>query len=131
MQRWPALPPLPPAWEQPLARRAGVDPSASAGDARTTATVDDLLLQAEVALDIASPADAQAARRDLKLRAMKAALEGGRPARGATATMPSTPGGLLAALLARPGLTAGQRQRLGALIAALAQRGPIDPGPVA
>lgn len=81
-ERYAAISALPNVWEQALAARLT---RAKSG----TATTSDLaaavklqeaqkltLLQLESALDIASPAQFQAARRDLKLRAMKMAMEG-------------------------------------------------------
>ncbi len=121
-RRWSAHSPLPPAWEQALAHRAALDGSPQRGAARTAAATDDLLLQLEMAFELATPAAHQAARRDLKLQAMKAALEG-RPAAKAA---PLTPGQALAVLLGRAALDASQGDRLAAVVSALRQRDPID-----
>ena len=96
-ERWAQAAPLLPAWEHALASRwqraggAGAAPAkATTATATATATVpspastataeaaalDGVLLQLEAALNMVSPADFHAARRDMKLRAMKAALEG-------------------------------------------------------
>jgi hypothetical protein len=80
---------------------------------------DELLLQLEAAWELASPAAFEAARRMLKLQAMKAALESRRSA------PPVTPAQQLAELLRRPTLDATQRERLQALLAALRRRGSL------
>lgn len=85
--RWLAQPALPPMWEQALHARfkAGIGPSSneSAADGEPMPpageSLDAVLLQLESALDIASPPAFQAARRDLKLRALKSAMEGRQP----------------------------------------------------
>jgi hypothetical protein len=123
-QRWSALPVLPPAWEQALARRASLDAAASGKDLRTTASADDLLLQLEAAFQLDSPAAFQATRRELKLRAMKAALE----SRPSAASAPPTPQQLLAKVLELTALDDEQRERLGKVIAALRGRGPASAG---
>jgi hypothetical protein len=111
---------LPPEWEQPLAQRAA---RPATQPAKAAPPIDELLLQLEAAFDLASPPDAEAARRLMKLQAMKAALE----RRSSSAAAPATPEQLLAAALARSGLDAQQRQRLAAVIAALRQRTPARP----
>ena len=68
---WPHHPALPTSWDAALRQRWERGPSPEAD----AAAVDDVLLQLEMALDMPSPADCQAARREFKLRAMKAALE--------------------------------------------------------
>ncbi len=79
--RWAAIAPLPPVWEKALSARL------AAAQNKDDAEVDEELeeerqeaaaaqiLQLEAALDLESPSAFQAARRDLKLRAMKAAIE--------------------------------------------------------
>ncbi|MGZ5131061.1 MAG: DUF349 domain-containing protein [Caldimonas sp.] len=123
-QRWAEQPALPPAWEQALARRASSTGAASGGGVRGTASIDDLLLQLEAAFQLESPPDFAAARRELKLRALKAALEGRQPAGPA----PLAPDELLAAALGRAALAAVQRERLRRVIAALRDRGPTGAG---
>ncbi|MGZ5798896.1 MAG: hypothetical protein ACXWJG_18445, partial [Caldimonas sp.] len=83
-----------------------------------------LLLQLEAAFQLESPPDFAAARRELKLRALKAALEGRQPAGPA----PLAPDELLAAALGRAALDAVQRERLRRVIAALRDRGPTGAG---
>ncbi|MBC7702077.1 DUF349 domain-containing protein [Aquabacterium sp.] len=80
--RWAALPVLPPLWEQALAQRQARIATGDGAPSRADLwaderTVDEALLQLEAALDLPSPPEHQASRRDLKLRALKAALEGG------------------------------------------------------
>ena len=76
--RWASLPTLPAVWEKALSGRFG---EAQNGDAESTDTdeaaeaIATQLLQLESALDIESPPAFHAARRELKLRAMKAAIE--------------------------------------------------------
>ena len=123
-QRWAAQPVLPAVWEQELARRASLIRAAQNGGSLRTASVDDLLLQLEAAFQLDSPAAFQAARRELKLQAMKAALESRKPA----APAPLAPQQLLAAALGRTGLDAPQRKRLSEVIAALRDRGPTGAG---
>jgi hypothetical protein len=116
--RWAALPALPAAWEQAMAQRAGLV-SPPRGSAPNTRPTDELLLQLESALQLESPAAYQAARRDLKLLAMKAALEG----RPSNAPAPLAPDLALAVLLGRKALDATQRQRLQAVLNARRERG--------
>lgn len=77
-ERWALLPPLPAVWEKTLHLRVGnaqndTEPNSST-DAASEA-IAERILQLESALDIESPPAFHAARRDLKLRAMKAAIE--------------------------------------------------------
>ncbi len=114
----PALPgELPPAWAQALAERCARP--AEAGPL-AGAALEDLLLQLEAALDLPATAEQQAARRDLKLRAMKDALE------GRAASNPGSTRGTdaLPAALCQGRLTSVQRERLRALIAALRRAAP-------
>lgn len=104
---------LPPRWESALARQAQATPADSLGD-------DDLLLHLEASLGIDSPPPFQAARRALKLQAMKSALE----ARSAGAPQPHTADDLLVAALGRDALDAANRERLRAAIAALGDARP-------
>jgi hypothetical protein len=117
-QRWAGLPVLPVAWEQTLARRASLIGAAQGGSSPITASTDDLLLQLEAALQLDSPSEFQAARRELKLRAMKAALEG----RQSVASTALAPDQLLAAALGRTALDDVQRERLARVIAAVRER---------
>lgn len=118
--RYAAISALPNVWEQALAARLA---RAKAGTTITTdlaAAVKNqeaqklILLQLESALDVASPLAFQAARRDLKLRAMKMAMEG-------KATADANPGldKLTADALAFSHLDAASRERLNAILVAL------------
>jgi hypothetical protein len=73
--RWTVLAALPAEWEKPLATRLAAAQNAqpATGDA---SALQQLILQIESALDIPSPSGFEAARRELKLRAMKNAIEG-------------------------------------------------------
>jgi DNA repair protein SbcC/Rad50 len=122
-ERWAVQPSLPAAWEQALTRRAS-QPRPEPISARSTGSTDDLLLQLEAAFQIDSPPALAAARRELKLRAMKAALEG----RQRSAAAPLTFDALLAAALERTGLDEPQRERLTKILAALRERGPTSEG---
>ncbi len=114
---WQALPVLPAPLEDALRRRAGLAP---ADGTDTVPAVDDLLLQIEAEWDMPTPAAFESARRERKLLAMKAALEGRRPA----APESLLPDAALALLLGHSGLDAGQRARLAAVLAAWRRRGP-------
>jgi len=122
--RWSALPPLPQPLEQVLALRAGLaDTSAAGGDRPLADSTDELLLQLEAAWGLDSPPAFESARRQLKLQVMKAALETRRPA-----AAPTTPEQRLTELLRRSTLDAVQRERLGAVLAALRRRGSLAAG---
>ena len=115
--RWAALPTIPEPLAQALAQRAGLGGSTAIAALKTA--TDELLLQLEAAWELASPAAFEAARRMLKLQAMKAALESRRSA------APVTPAQQLAELLRRPTLDATQRERLQTVLAALRRRGSL------
>jgi hypothetical protein len=83
--------------------------------------LDTVLLQLESALDVPTPPPWQDARRNLKLLALKTALEGG----GTPATGPAQQVQWVATLLAQPGLTEAQQQRLQALMARVRQGQPL------
>ncbi len=76
--------------------------------------------QLEAVLDLPSTPERQAERRQLKLRALKAAMEGRVP----PTQGPAQHGAAWLALLRQGGLTPDQRQRLRALVAALRQALP-------
>jgi hypothetical protein len=114
---WQALAALPAPLEDALRRRAGLTPHD--GSAPTPA-VDELLLQIEAAWDLPTPPAFEAARRERKLLALKASLEG----RRAPAAEALPPDAALARLLGRGPLDAGQRDRLDAVLAARRRRGP-------
>lgn len=119
--RWQAQPALPQAWEDAIGARfkAGLVRAAapavdrSAGERETDA----VLLRLEVALDIPSPPEFQSARRDLRLLAMKIAMEG---QQSADAKADDAAILLIDALGRRP--NASQRNRLQTIIAALRER---------
>jgi DNA repair protein SbcC/Rad50 len=122
--RWTAQAPVaaqavPALYEQALTARfrRGIArlTGASMPEAPAAPDLDHLLLQLEAALDLPSPPEFQAVRRDLKLRAMKEAMEGRRSAPAADVEH------LLASALAAPSHPA-QAQRLRAIIGALRQR---------
>ncbi|MCC6853296.1 MAG: DUF349 domain-containing protein [Rubrivivax sp.] len=118
-QRWSAWPALPDPLEPALAGRAGLA-AANPAVSRLPLPSDELLLQLEAAWGLASPSAFEAARRALKLQAMKAALETRRPA-----AAPPAPVQMLAELLRRPGLDGTQRARLDAVLAGLRRRGSL------
>ncbi len=82
--------------------------------------MNELLLQLEAALNVSVAPEWQAARRELKLRALKDALEG----RNAQASGPTQPAEWLATALRQSGMTDVQRERLRAVLAALRQAPP-------
>ena len=116
-RRWAACNALPAAWEQALAQRGSrpAEPGRLAEPA-----FDELLLQLEAALDLPAAPEWRAARRDLKLRAMKDALEG----RASQNLDPARQADWLAAALRQSDTAAAQRERLHALMAALRQAPP-------
>jgi hypothetical protein len=102
---------------------AGASPAstAAAGAAQPEARrIDDLLLQLEITLDLPAAPEWKAARRQLKLRALKEAMEGrtAQPAGRAPAA------GWLAMVLGELALDELQRQRLLALLTALREAEP-------
>ena len=120
--RWAALAALPALWEKPLAQRwsAGPEPGPLLASA-----VDELLLQLEAAFDLPVTPELQAARRDMKLRALKDTLEG----RATPSRDPATQrDAWFAAALRQSGTTFAQQQRLRAVIAALRQAPPSSFG---
>lgn len=110
--RWNILPVLPGRWEQVLQARyqSGSDSPANSGEAP-----DPLLLQLESALEIPSPEAFQAARRTLKLQAMKDAMEGRKQVAHASPDLEK----MTAAVLGCTHLSPEQRSRLQSIIAAL------------
>lgn len=112
-EAWSTHPPVPALWERALADR-WASPAAPVD----TDTVDQWLLQVEMALDMPSPEAFQAARREWKLRAMKAALE----SRQATAEGSVGADDGFARLLGQPGLAPIQRERFDAIVAVLRTR---------
>ena len=113
--RWAAQPALPAVWEAALSARlkaglAGETPKQAGAD-----EIANLLLQLESALDIPSPPEFANARRDLKLRAMKLAMEARQVAGNSNADVHKW----LAAVVGARGLEAGARGRMLAIIAAM------------
>ncbi|MCO5124809.1 MAG: DUF349 domain-containing protein [Rhizobacter sp.] len=111
---------LPASWEQALARRAS-----SANGARgalADVSSDELLLQLEAALGLASPQGSEAARRELKLRAMKAALE----SRATAAPGLADANALLVEALARAAFDVAQQARLRHVIEAMRELAPLN-----
>ena len=118
--RWAAHDALPPAWQQPLEQR-WTQPVAPGP--LTESALDEVLLQLEAALDMPATPQLQAARRGLKLRALKAALEG----RVSPEANPETERTQWLAAALRQGLPgAANADRLHAVIAALRR---LQPGP--
>ena len=111
--RWAAHDALPPAWQQALEQRWT---QAVAPGPLTDAAMEDVLLQLEAAFDLPAAPELQAARRDLKLRALKDALE----SRGVPAVDPAAQRAKwLAAAVGQRMPNAALGERLRAVIAAL------------
>jgi hypothetical protein len=108
---------LPKAWEQPLAQRAARPADAGPGPLPAV-PVDEWLLRLETALNLPTAPEWQAARQQLKLRALKDTLEGRSPPPQAQ------PEEALRAALQQSGLSPAQRARLQALVAALRLAAP-------
>ena len=122
---WAALPPLPAAWTDALATRcAAAQPPAAIP---TDAGFDDLLLQIEAVLDLPSAPEWQAARHQLKLLALKSALEA-RPSAGRTTRNAKGPLHDLATALRHSPTSPAQRVRLHSLLVALRQSSPAALG---
>ncbi len=116
-ERWAALGALPPAWDQALARRWS---SPIEAGPLSASALDDLLLQLEATMELPATPEWLAARRELKLRAMKDTLEG----RASSILGPARPAEGFAAALRQSCTTAAQRERLQALVAALRRAPP-------
>lgn len=115
--RWSAHGKLPAPWEQALAQRWSQP--AEPGPL-SEASFDEVLLQLEAALDLPATPQWQAARRELKLRALKDTLEG----RALAPSGPVRHTDWLASALRQCGATAPQRERLHALVQALRRAAP-------
>lgn len=117
--RWTGIAPLPAVWEQALQARFKSATSATNGAMATSTksaeTFGNALLQLEAALNVESPAAFQAARRDLKLRAMKNAMEARQTAGVSAADIDRW----LALVFGAPAPDAISRQRLASIIGAL------------
>jgi exonuclease SbcC len=113
--RWSALTEarlLPLVWRQALQQRFAAALQPDGREQGYAGALDDKLLRLEAAFNLPSPADCESARRELKLQAMKQALENRQP-QAATDGL-----ALIAAALALPCASVGQRQRLQAILAA-------------
>ncbi len=108
---------LPAAWQQALAQRWSLAPQAAAP---TDAALDEWLVHLEASLDLPASPERLAARRALKLRALKDALEG----RGAPAADGAKRAQWLVTLLRSRCGDAALRERLHTLIAALRSAPP-------
>ena len=123
-ERWAALPALPTVWEKALIARLrsasnrtqaeAVDEDEDEVDEAAEALATKLL-QLESALDLESPQAFQAARRDLKLRAMKAAIE----ARQSVGVTNADIEGWLGEVIAQPGIDATSNGRINTILAAI------------
>ena len=117
-RRWAAREAMPAAWQNALEQRWS---QPVAPGPLTESAMEDLLLQLEAALVLPATPELQAARRGLKLRALKAALEGrGAPALDAEAERAQW----LAAALRQSLPGAAHAARLRAIIAALRRLHP-------
>lgn len=120
--RWAAVAPVPAGWDKPLAQRWSAAPTSGP---LAAPAFDDLLLQLEAAFDLPASPELQAARRDLKLRALKDTLEGRAPQVRDPAAQRDA---WFAAALRQSGTTFAQQQRLHAIVAALRQSTPSSSG---
>lgn len=107
---WAALAVLPAAWEAALLARRQAGASG--------ADVGEVMLKLEAALEIDSPPAFQAARREMKLRAMKQAIE----ARQAVVVSAADISGWVAVAISHPSDSAASAARLQAIITALRAR---------
>ena len=117
-ERWTALPPLPSVWEKALGARFTNAQNGIAADFDPDEAFDEIatqLLQLESVLEIDSLPEFHAARRDLKLRAMKAAIEG----RQSAATTNADIERWLAEVLAQSNVDAVTHARVATIVAAL------------
>ena len=125
-ERWAALPALPTVWEKALTARlrsaSDRTQAEAVGEDEDEDEVDEAaeavatkLLQLESALDLESPPAFQAARRDLKLRAMKAAIE----ARQSVGVTNADIEGWLGEVIAQPGIDATSNGRINTILAAI------------
>ncbi len=122
--RWAALPALPTVWEKALSARLAAAPNAQTSkDADIDEELEEerletaamQILQLEAALDLDSPPAFQAARRDLKLRAMKAAIE----ARQSVTITNADIERLLGDVIAQPRMDATSIGRINNILAAI------------
>jgi len=120
--RWNAIEHFPDAWKARLAARfegkAATVPAPTKGSKNTPQTLPEILLNLEVACGIDSPADFQAARQQLKILALKNAME----ARQTTVTTPADIERWLLDAAATPQPDAVSRERLDKIIGAARRR---------
>ncbi|MBL8523759.1 MAG: DUF349 domain-containing protein [Betaproteobacteria bacterium] len=113
-ERWAALPALPADWEKALAARLAAAQSGQTANAEAE-SLQQVILQVESALEIPSPPEFEAARRELKLRAMKNAIEG---RQSATVTAKDIEG-WIATAIGQSGASAKSAGRITAILTAL------------
>ena len=116
--RWASLPPLPAVWEKALGARLAAAQTVTdeeIDDDEAFEAVATQLVQLESALEIVSPPAFQAARRDLKLRAMKAAIE----ARQSVGVTNADIERWLGEVLAQPKVDATSNGRISSILAAI------------
>ena len=114
--RWQGIAALPGVWEKTLqARFKNAIENVDSASEKSTEALSATLLQLEAALNVESPAAFQASRRDLKLRAMKAAMEGRQSAAVSAADIDRW----LAEAFGFAKADAASRQRRAAIVAAL------------
>jgi DNA repair protein SbcC/Rad50 len=118
--RWLELTALPARWEQAMQTRYKT--ALEGGSANSGELLDKLLLQLESTLEIPSPAAFQAARRTLKLMAMKNAMEG---RRSSTPAWPDIEK-MTAEAIGYASISADQNSRLQSIIGALRKSGPAS-----
>ena len=115
---------MPTVWENALSARLAsakneVDPNSLEDDTDdVNEIIAPLLLRLESALEIESPPTFQAARRDLKLRAMKAAIEGRQSATTTNADIERW----FAEVIAQAGVDAVSGARIVTIVAAIRNR---------
>lgn len=113
-ERWAALPALPTDWEKALAARLAAAQGGQAAKAEAD-SLPQVILQIESALEIPSPPEFEAARRELKLRAMKNAIEG----RQSGAVTAKDIEGWIATAIGQGGVSAKSTGRIAAILAAM------------
>ena len=118
--RWNLLPVLPAVWEKALSVRFGEAQNGNAENVDADAddafeAIETALLQLESALEIESPPAFHAARRELKLRAMKAAIEGRQSAGVTNADIERW----LGEVIAQANLDATSNERIATIITAI------------
>jgi hypothetical protein len=112
--RWSALTDLPGAW------KTAMDARFHGKSAAKPQSLTDTLLNLEVGLSLDSPSEFEAARRQLKMNALKFAMENRRP----SATTPADIERWLLEAAATPRPDELSRARLEKIIAAVRSRGP-------